>query len=54
MIFSEEEESWEVVATSAERCDPEAAFAGGEQESERRGDVPTLRKHAVSADAVGK
>ena len=40
MIFSEEEESREVIATSAERCDPMAAHAGGEQEAERRGDVP--------------
>ena len=31
MIFSEEEESREVVVTSMERCDPVAAHTGGEQ-----------------------
>ena len=54
MIFSEEEESREVIVTSVERYDPTAASAGGEQEAERRGDVPTLRKHAASADTVGE
>ena len=43
-----------VVATSVERHDPMAASAGGEQEVERRGDVPTPRKRAASADAVGE
>ena len=54
MIFSKEEESWEVVATSAERRDPMAASASGKQEAERRGDVPVLRKHATSPDTVGE
>ena len=54
MFFSKEEESQEVVATSGERCDPAAIHAGGEQEAERRGDVPAPRKRATSADAVGE
>ena len=54
MIFSEEEESQEVIATSMERRDPTAMSASGEQEAERRGDVPALRKHAASADAVSE
>ena len=54
MIFSEEEESREVIATSAERRDPVAASAAGEQEVERRSDVPMPRKRAASADAVGE
>ena len=47
MIFSEEEESWEVVVTFAERRDPAAVSAGGEQDAERRGDVPVPRKRAA-------
>ena len=54
MIFSEEEESREVVATLVERCDPMAAHTGGEQDTERHGDVPAPRKHAASADTVGE
>ena len=54
MIFSEEEESREVVATSMERRDLVVASAGDEQEVERHGDVPTPRKHAVSVDAVSE
>ena len=54
MIFSEEEESWEVIVTLAERCDPAAASASGEQEAKRRGDVPTPRKRAASTDTVGE
>ena len=53
MIFSEEEESWEVAVTSAERCDPMVMSAGDEQEAERRVVVPVSRKRAASADAVG-
>ena len=53
-IFSEEEESREVVATSVERHDPMVASASGEQEAERRGDVPAPRKRATSANAVGE
>ena len=54
MIFSEEEESQEVVVTFAERHDHAAVSAGGEQEAERRSDVPMLRKRAVSVDATGE
>ena len=54
MIFSEEEESWEVVATSAERRDPVAASAAGEQEVERRSDVPMPRKRAARTDAISE
>ena len=54
MVFSEEEESQEVVVTSVERRDPVAMSAGDEQEAERRGEVPVPRKHAASADAAGE
>ena len=54
MIFSEEEESREVIATSAERRDPVAASAAGEQEAERRSDIPAPRKCATSTDIVGE
>ena len=54
MIFSEEEESREVVATSTKRRDPAAMSTGGEQEAERRGDVPMPRKRAASAVVAGK
>ena len=54
MIFSEEEESHEVIMTSVEHHDPTAMSAGSEQEPERRGVVPTLRKHAASVDAIGE
>ena len=54
MIFSEEEESREIVVTSMKHRDPTAMSAGGEQEAERRGDVPMSRKHAVSADTAGE
>ena len=53
IIFSEEED-WEVVVTLVECRDPAAESTGGEQEVERHGDVPTLRKRAVNADAVGE
>jgi len=54
MIFSEEEESLELVVTSVERRDPVAMSAGDEQEAERRAEVPMPRKRATSADAVSK
>jgi len=54
MTFSEEEESREVVGTSAERHDPTAVSSSGEREAERRGDVPMPRKRAASVDAVGE
>ena len=40
--------------TSTEHHDPVAVFTSGEQEVERRGDVPTPRKRAASADTVGE
>ena len=52
MVFSEEEESREVVVTSAERRDPAAMSAGDEQEAERRAVVPVPRKRVASADAI--
>ena len=52
MVFSEEEESWEVIVTSAEHRDPAAMSTGDEQEVERRTVVPVPSKHAASADAV--
>ena len=54
MIFSEEEESQEVVVTSAEHDDPTAMSTGDEQEAERRSEVPMPRKRAASADAIGE
>ena len=51
MVFSEEEESREVIVTSAERRDPTVMSAGDEQEVERRMVVPVPRKRAAS-DAV--
>ena len=54
MVFSEEEESQEVVVTSAEHCDPTAMSTSDEQEAERCMVVPALRKRVVSTDAVGK
>ena len=54
MVFSKEEESWEVVVTSKEHHDPTAMSAGDEQEAERRVVVPAPRKRAASADAVGE
>ena len=52
MVFSEEEESREVVVTSVERHDPTATSAGDEQEAARRTVVPMPRKHAVSTDTI--
>ena len=54
MVFSEEEESREVVVTSVERRDPTAMSAGDEQEVERRAVVPMPRKRVASTDAVGE
>ena len=54
MVFSEEEESPEVVLTSAERRDPAATSAGDEQEAERRAVVPAPWKRAASVDAIGE
>ena len=53
MVFSEEQ-SREVVVTSAERRDPAATSAGEEREATRHAVASTLRKLAVSADAVGE
>ena len=53
MVFSDEEESREVVVTSAEHRDPVATSASEEQEAARRAKVPASRKRAVSTDAVG-
>jgi len=54
MVFSDEEESREVVVTSAERCDPAATSAGEEQEAARRAEVPASRKRVASTDVVGE
>jgi len=54
MVFSEEEESQEVVVTSVVRHDPTVMSAGDEQEAERRAVVPAPRKHAASTDAIGE
>ena len=53
MVFSDEEESREVTVTTAERRDPVATSTGEEQEAARCAEVPTMRKRAASADAVG-
>ena len=54
MISSEEEESQEVIVTSAEHRNPTTMSAGNEQEAERRAMVPVPRKHAASADTAGE
>ena len=54
MVFSDEEESREVVVTSAVRRNPTATSVGEEQEAARRVEVPALRKRAASVDAVGE
>ena len=52
MVFSEEEDSREVVVTSVERRDPAATSAGDEQGAERRVVVPAPWKHAASTGAI--
>ena len=54
MVFSEEEESQEVIVTSVEHRDPTVMSASDEQEAERRAEVPMPMKHAASADAIGE
>ena len=54
MVFSDEEESWEVIVTSAVHRDPAATSAGEEQEAARRAEVPASRKRATSTDAIGE
>jgi len=54
MIFSKEEESQEVIATSAERHNPAPVSTAGGQEIERLGDVPAPRKRAASMDTVSE
>ena len=54
MVFSDEEESREVIATSAVHRDPTATSPGEEQEAAQRTEVPTSKKHAASADAIGE
>jgi len=54
MVFSEEEESRDVVVTSVERRDREATSSGDEQEAARRMVVPTPRKHGVSVVAISE
>ena len=53
MVFSDKE-GREVVATSAVCRDPAATSAGEEQEAARRAEVPSSRKRAASADAIGE
>ena len=54
MIFSEEEESQEVVVTSAERRDPVATSVGDERKAKSHATVPMPRKRAASVDAIGE
>ena len=54
MVFSNEEESREVIVTLVERRNPAAASAGEEQEAARRVEVPMSRKRVASADVVGE
>ena len=54
MVFSDKDESQEVVVTSAVRRDPAATSVGEEQEAARRAEVPASQKRAASADAVGE
>ena len=54
MVFSEEEESREVIVTLAEHRNPAAMSAGDQQEAERHAVAPVPRKRAASADVVDK
>ena len=54
MVFSDEEESREVIVTSVVCRNRTATSAGEEQEATRRAEVPTSRKRAASADVVGE
>ena len=49
---SEDEGDRGIVATLVEHCEPMAASISGERDTERRGDVPTSRKHAASKDTT--
>ena len=52
--ISSEDEGGREVATSVEHHEPATASAGGGHEAKWHGDVPMLRKHAASSDAVGE
>ena len=54
MVFSEEEESREVIVTSVEHRDPTVMSAGDEQEAACCAEVPVPRKRPVSADIIGE
>ena len=54
MVFSEEEESREVVVTLVEHRDPMAMSTGDEQEAKRCAVVPVPRKCAMSMDTIGE
>lgn len=54
MTFFEEEESQEVVGTSAECHDPMAMSSGGEWEVDMSNDVPVPRKRATSMDTISE
>ena len=54
VICSKDERGREVIATSMERHEPAATSTSGERKVERRGDIPMLRKHAASMDAIGE
>jgi len=54
MVFSDEEESQEVVVTSVVRRGPTAAAVGEEQGAMRRVEVPALRQHAASVNTIGE
>ena len=54
VISSEVEVGREVVVTSVERREPTAVFADGGREAERRSDIPTPRKRAMSSNAVSE
>ncbi|XP_066388112.1 uncharacterized protein [Miscanthus floridulus] len=54
MVFSDEEESGEVVATSAERRDTATSSAGDELVAGRRAADPSSRKRTASTDIIGE
>ena len=54
MVFSNEEESREVIVTSAERRDPRATSVGDEQAAARRAAAPVSKKRAASTNVVGE
>ena len=54
VISSEDEEGWEVIATSVKHRELTATSAGGGREAKRHDIAPVPRKHATSSNAIGE